>query len=115
MTFYIDAWLDHPQPFVQVKNKNNQQVVARFAGSELSKALEHGDFCLSDFCDPRAETQMELVKSLLLLRCCEDIGKEVQEIYGETFTLSAGRSVSEGRNDNVVAFPSLCNDGALLA
>jgi len=88
MTFYIDAWLDRPQPFVQVKNKNNQQIVASFEGNELSRALEYGDICLSDFSDPRVETQMELVKSLLLLRCCEDISKEITEIYGAAMTSS---------------------------
>lgn len=80
MTFYVDAWLDHPQPYVQVKNKYNQKVVADFSSDELSQAVEQGDICLSDFCNPCLEAQSELIKSLLLLRCCVDIGKDIQVV-----------------------------------
>lgn len=104
MTFYVDAWLDHPKPYVQVKNKNNQKIVARFEGEALFKALDYGDFCLNDFLDSGADAQMELVKSLLLLKCCEDIGNEIQAIYSETFQLNSRRT-DMSKNDNVVVFP----------
>ena len=120
MTFYIDAWLDRPQPFIQIKNKNNQQVIAQFEGEELSNALECGEFCLCDFYDARAEAQMELIKSLLLLRCCEDIGKDIQAIYNDT--LMSGQChrdgverVATGRSAKVVPFPKLKNDSAIFA
>lgn len=120
MTFYIDAWLDRPQPFIQVKNKHNQQVVAEFEGEELSKALECGEFCLCDFYDARTEAQMELIKSLLLLRCCEDMGKDIQKIYSDTLVSAQQRRAAigmraKGRSGKVVAFPRLKNANTIFA
>jgi hypothetical protein len=80
MTFYVDAWLDHPQPYVQVKNKQNRKVVADFSSEELKSAIEQGDICLSDFFDTSVAAQLELIKSLLLLRCCVDMGKEIKAV-----------------------------------
>lgn len=77
MTFYIDAWLDRPQPYVQVKNKENKKVVVDFSSDELKRAIEQGDICLCDFFDSSLETQTELVKSLILLRCSVDMGKKI--------------------------------------
>lgn len=76
MTFYIDAWLDRPHPYVQVKNKQDSKVIADFSSDDLNRAIEQGDICLCDFFDASLETQLELVKSLLLLRCSVDIGKK---------------------------------------
>ena len=78
MTFYIDAWLDCSQPYVQVKNKQNRKVVADFSSEELKNAIEQGDICLSDFFDTSVAAQLELIKSLLLLRCCVDMGKDLK-------------------------------------
>ena len=78
MTFYVDAWLDRPQPYVQVKNKQNRKVVADFSSEELKNAIEQGDICLSDFFDTSVTAQLELIKSLLLLRCCVDLSKEIK-------------------------------------
>ena len=76
MTFYIDAWLDRPHPYVQVKNKQDSKVIADFSSDDLNRAIEQGDICLCDFFDASLEAQLELVKSLLLLRCSVDIGKK---------------------------------------
>ena len=76
MTFYIDAWLDRPHPYVQVKNKQNREVVADFSSDELNQAVERGDICLTDFFDANLKSQLELVKSLLLLRCSVDMSKD---------------------------------------
>lgn len=115
MTFYIDAWLDRPEPYVQVKNKNNQKVVAKFAGDELARALEHGDICVSDFCDASAENQLDLVKSLLLLRCCEDIGNELQMIYSKILVLKKNRQTDVCVNTNVVLLPIINNERTAFA
>ena len=78
MTFYVDAWLDRSEPYVQVKNKQSRKVVADFTSDELKSAIENGDICLSDFFDSSVSVQLELVKSLLLLRCCVDMGKDIK-------------------------------------
>ena len=79
MAFYIDAWLDRPNPYVQVVNKSNSQVVAKFSQSELNQAVERGDICLGEFYDSHPHTQQELVKHLLLIRCCENMSRELEE------------------------------------
>ncbi|RVU84661.1 hypothetical protein EOL70_10425 [Leucothrix sargassi] len=76
MAFYIDAWLDRPHPYVQVKNKQSSEVVADFSSDELAEAVQNGDICFADFFDTSAKAQSELVKSLLLLRCCVDMSKD---------------------------------------
>jgi hypothetical protein len=73
MTFYVDAWIDRPQPYVQVKNKESREVIADFSSDELKQAVERGDICLSDFFDSNIKVQLELIKSLLLLRCSVDM------------------------------------------
>lgn len=83
MTFYVDAWLDCPKPYVRIVNKTNQQVIADFSGKALSSAVEQGDICACDFYDSDDLSQLELVKSLLLLRCSQDICQEIQNINNQ--------------------------------
>jgi len=78
MTFYVNAWLDRREPYVQIKNKQTEAIVAHFSSQELSLAIERGDICLKDFCDASQEAQMELIKVLLLIRCCEDMCNAIQ-------------------------------------
>lgn len=103
MTFYIDAWLDCPNPYVKVVNKNNQQVMADFSGRELSKAFEQGDIYMTDFLDADGASQLELIKSLLLLRCCQNIYRDIQNINQSVRGACLPATVF-GNGSNVVPF-----------
>ncbi|PID46846.1 MAG: hypothetical protein CSB47_01805 [Proteobacteria bacterium] len=101
MTFYVDAWLDCPEPYVRVINKRSRQVLADFSGETLCTAIEQGDICVSDFFEQDDVSKLELVKSLLLLRCGQDICQDVQTINQEV----NHRSPQLDNHSNVFVLP----------
>lgn len=100
MSFYIDAWLDRPNPYVQVINKLNSEVIARFSKTELNQAVERGDFCLCDFYDSQPHNQQELVKHLLLIRCCENMTREIEASYQQAMTCRRAKMASLPSQDD---------------
>ena len=80
MTFYVNAWLDRMNPFVSVHDKHTGELIIRFDKVELQECLEQGDFCLSDLCDTTQQGQQELIKTLLLSHCVQDLRSRLEQI-----------------------------------
>jgi hypothetical protein len=80
MTFYINAWLNRPNPFVSVCDRNNGEELIRFDTPELHKHMNNGDLCLNDFCLNDHHEQQLLVRELLLLRCCNVLSTDMAEL-----------------------------------
>lgn len=95
MTFYINAWLDHPKPFINVHQRDTNQLVAHFSGADLVQVMQEGDFCLNDFYDADKHQQQEIVRDLFLTRCrcdictqCEQITSDLMSRGSRTFSFS---------------------------
>ena len=47
MAYFIDAWLDRPQPYLRVLNRETGEVCLRLEQSALDELREQGDLDLS--------------------------------------------------------------------
>lgn len=88
MSFYINAWLDRSDPFVSLHDRQTGEAVTTFTKDELQSCLEQGDFTVSELCNPCQRVQQELVKTLLLSRCCYDVRAQLETIYQQFITPS---------------------------
>ena len=80
MTFYVNAWLNRPEPFVSLHNKLTGEVVAYFDKTSLQVCLEQGDFCIQDLCSAKPQAQQELVKCLLLKHCSKQLYTQLNSL-----------------------------------
>lgn len=70
MTYQIDAWLERPDPYLKVTDKNTGIPVIDWNSERLHNLIERGAICADDFTSPE-KNQQELVKDLFLLSCLE--------------------------------------------
>lgn len=66
MTYMIDAWLDRPQPYLQIINRNTGKVCARLEGALLEELFRLGDIDTSTLCCTEPRRLKELVRELFL-------------------------------------------------
>lgn len=66
MTFMIDAWLDRPEPYVRIIDRETGAICAQLQGDALRTLQDQGDLDLQELasCEPR--TLKEQVRSLFL-------------------------------------------------
>lgn len=83
MTFYVNAWLNRPQPFVSLHHKITGEVVAYFDQNSVQACLDQGDFCLQDLCSNEPQAQQDLVKCLLLKHCSQQLYTQVQQLVSK--------------------------------
>src|SRR3990167_8457903 len=66
MTYLIDAWLDRPQPYLRILNRNTGEVCAVLENDALDELRDQGDLDLHELnsCEPLV--LKELVRNLFL-------------------------------------------------
>lgn len=91
MTFYINAWLDHPKPFINVYQSRTNELLLHFSSDDVEKAIADGDFCLHDFYKADSRSQHEMVHCLFLARCRRDVCTQCEQMASDI--ISRGRKV----------------------
>lgn len=66
MTYLIDAWLDRPQPYLRILNRETGEVCAHLEQSDLEELREQGELDIQYLACNDAPTQKELVRTLFL-------------------------------------------------
>ena len=74
MTYFINAWLEGPQPFLQVIHRETGRVCVDFPAQVLEELCRDGDICPGDFCANTPSATKEIVRHLFhtatLKGCC---------------------------------------------
>lgn len=71
MCYQIDAWLERPDPYLQVVHKERKIPVIQWRGRTIKEMIADGLLCPSDFSDSNVN-QQELLKELFLLSCMDE-------------------------------------------
>ena len=79
MTFYVNAWLNRPEPFLSLHNKQTGERIAFFDKNSVQACLDQGDFCLQDLCSNEPHALQDLVKCLLLKHCSQQLYDQVSQ------------------------------------
>jgi hypothetical protein len=66
MTYLIDAWLDRPQPYLRIVNRETGEVCARLEEEALDELREQGDLDLDTLGSNEPLLLKELVRNLFL-------------------------------------------------
>jgi len=66
MTYLIDAWLDRPQPYLRILNRETGEVCALVENEALDELREQGELDLQGLASTEPTVQKELVRSLFL-------------------------------------------------
>ena len=66
MTYLIDAWLDHPKPYLRVLDRATGSVCVRLEGEELNELREQGELDPAVLTTDRPGELKELVRTLFL-------------------------------------------------
>lgn len=82
MTYFIDAWLDRPQPYLRIVNRITGHVCVQVQGEELEELREQGVLDMNDLSSSEPSQLKELVRQLFL-RC-----------YAQTARLGTTRALS---------------------
>ncbi len=67
MTYFIDAWLDRPQPYLRIVNRLTGNVCVQIEGQELEELREQGALDISELNNPEPWAIKELVRHLFLM------------------------------------------------
>ena len=67
MTYFIDAWLDRPQPYLRIINRITGNVCVQIEGKELEELREQGALDIQDLNSPEPWLIKEQVRQLFLL------------------------------------------------
>ncbi len=68
MTYFIDAWLDRPQPYLRIINRLTGQVCVQIEGEDLEELREQGALDINDLNSPEPLLIKEQVRDLFLMR-----------------------------------------------
>lgn len=82
MTYFIDAWLDRPQPYLRIINRVTGHVCVQVEGKDLEELREQGALDMDDLNTSEPGRLKELVRQLFL-RC-----------YAQTARLSITQALS---------------------
>ncbi|SDH66736.1 PA4570 family protein [Pseudomonas panipatensis] len=66
MTYLIDAWLDRPQPYLRILNRDTGEVCALLKDDALDELREQGGLDLHELGTNEPQVLKELVRSLFL-------------------------------------------------
>jgi hypothetical protein len=66
MTYLIDAWLDRPQPYLRILNRDTGQVCAVLEHEALDELRDQGDLDMSGLSSSEPVVIKELVRNLFL-------------------------------------------------
>jgi hypothetical protein len=66
MTYLIDAWLDRPQPYLRILNRETGEVCALLENEALDELREQGELDLQGLASTEPTVQKELVRNLFL-------------------------------------------------
>ena len=66
MTYLIDAWLDRPQPYLRILNRNTGEVCALLKEDALDELRDQGDLDLHELNSSEPLVLKELVRNLFL-------------------------------------------------
>lgn len=66
MTYLIDAWLDRPQPYLRILNRNTGEVCALLKENELDELRDQGGLDLHELNSNEPLVLKELVRNLFL-------------------------------------------------
>ncbi|MDC6381333.1 hypothetical protein JN403_00990 [Pseudomonas sp. 15A4] len=66
MTYLIDAWLDRPQPYLRILDRETGQVCAVLEEEALDELRDQGDLDVSSLSSSEPGIQKEMVRSLFL-------------------------------------------------
>lgn len=66
MTYLIDAWLDRPQPYLRILNRNTGEVCAVFNEGALDELRSQGELDMHELNSSEPLVLKELVRSLFL-------------------------------------------------
>lgn len=66
MTYLIDAWLDRPQPYLRIVNRETGEVCAVLEEEALDELREQGDLDVVSLGSSEPQVLKELVRNLFL-------------------------------------------------
>ena len=66
MTYLIDAWLDRPQPYLRILNRNTGEVCALLKEDALDELRDQGDLDMHELNSSGPLVLTELVRNLFL-------------------------------------------------
>lgn len=66
MTYLIDAWLDRPQPYLRILDRETGNVCAVLEEEALDELRDQGDLDVSSLSSSEPGVQKEMVRSLFL-------------------------------------------------
>ncbi len=66
MTYLIDAWLDRPQPYLRILNRNTGEVCAVFNEDALDELRNQGELDMHELNSSEPLVLKELVRNLFL-------------------------------------------------
>ncbi|MCQ4347093.1 hypothetical protein NGA35_06570 [Pseudomonas stutzeri] len=66
MTFLIDAWLDRPQPWLRILDRDSGRVCAQFDSQAIAALQEQGDLDLASLSSSEPSVLKELLQNLFL-------------------------------------------------
>lgn len=66
MTYLIDAWLDRPQPYLRILNRQTGEVCAVLEEEALEELREQGDLDIDGLASSEPVVLKELVRNLFL-------------------------------------------------
>jgi hypothetical protein len=66
MTYLIDAWLDRPQPYLRILDRETGKVCAVLEEEALVELRDQGDLDVSSLSSSKPCVQKEMVRSLFL-------------------------------------------------
>lgn len=64
MTYFINAWLERPQPYLQIIHRDSGRVCVDFPAPVLEELCRSGDICPSDLCTSTASATKEVMRHL---------------------------------------------------
>ncbi len=67
MTYFIDAWLDRPQPYLRIINRLTGNVCVQIEGKDLEELREQGVLDSHDLNSPEPLVIKEQVRELFLI------------------------------------------------
>ncbi len=67
MTYFIDAWLDRPQPYLRIINRITGNICVQIEGKQLEELREQGELDINDLSSPEPWRLKEQVRQLFLM------------------------------------------------
>lgn len=67
MTYFIDAWLDRPQPYLRIINRSTGNVCVQIEGEDLEALREQGALDSHELNSPEPWVIKEQVRDLFLM------------------------------------------------